>query len=309
LFISFFLLFLVGGGLLLRAMYYQPVYFEDDWLESEDTIDGAISDLNARISTRIKDPTTQQQSQTVCVLVHGFSASSFEFEAFKKSILEKDSNAFFSSIVLGGHGRNYDAFKNATYEDWLAPIVTELTALSSKGYTNIVLFGVSTGASGILHLALNQKLNHVPIRQIILMDPYVLPTNKTLYLVPWLKYVITNTRLEDVGVLGTQYWYTNRPAQSLHELLKLVKVTQSDLTNYSGGFKTPMHIYTANGDPTADTRGADMILNALGADVVNINRYESSHHVLIEPTSKKDWSASDQRQYEHIIDEIFSLIQ
>ena len=210
---------------------------------------------------------------------------------------------------MGGHGRNYDAFKNATYEDWLAPIVTELTALSSKGYTNIVLFGVSTGASGILHLALNQKLNHVPIRQIILMDPYVLPTNKTLYLVPWLKYVITNTRLEDVGVLGTQYWYTNRPAQSLHELLKLVKVTQSDLTNYSGGFKTPMHIYTANGDPTADTRGADMILNALGADVVNINRYESSHHVLIEPTSKKDWSASDQRQYEHIIDEIFSLIQ
>lgn len=294
---------------MLRAMYHQPVYFEDHWLESEGTIDIAISDSNARISTRIKDPTTQQQLQTVCVLVHGFSATSFEFEAFKKSILEKDSNAFFSSIVLGGHGRNYDAFKNATYEDWLAPIVTELTALASKGYTNIVLFGVSTGATGIMHLALTGHLDNVPIRQIILMDPYILPVNKSLHLVPWLKYVIPNTRLLEVDDTDVRHWYTNRPSQALHELLRLVKRTQANLREHSGAFLAPVRIYTARHDPIADTRGADMILNALGADVVSIDRYETSHHVLIEPTSKKDWADNDQRQYEQIINEIYSFIQ
>ena len=289
-------------------MFYQPVYFESDWLESEHTTDVAISDPNARISTRIPSPSIEQQSQTVCVLVHGFSASSFEFDAFKKSILEKDPNVFFSSIVLGGHGRNYDAFKNATYEEWLAPIVSELTALTSKGYTNIVLFGVSTGASGILHLALNQKLNHVPIRQIILMDPYVLPKNKTLYLVPFLKYIISNTRIENAGELGRRHWYTNRPAHALHELLNLVKKTQSDLTDYSGAAIAPIQIFTAKNDPVADTKGSDLILSALGTEKVSIDRYDSMHHALIEPTSKKDWSQEDQRQYERIVTIIYSLL-
>ncbi len=278
-------------------------------MESKLTSDSSISDPLARISTRILNPTPQQQQQTVCVLVHGFSASSFEFKAFKQAMLKKDPNLFFSSVVLGGHGRDYEAFKAASYQDWLTPVTEELRALSQKGYQNIVLFGVSTGASGILHLALNHAFDDVPIRQIILMDPYVLPVNKTLHLVPWLKYIIPNTRLEDVGVLGTQHWYTNRPAQSLHQLLKLVTVTQADLANYSGDFMIPVRIYTARGDSTADTRGADMILNALGSNVVSIDRYESNHHVIIEPTSKKDWGTSDQRQYERIINEIFSLIQ
>ncbi len=295
--------------LLLRAMYYMPVYYEDDWLESDTTIDPAIHDVQLRVSTRLLSPTQEQKQQPVCVLVHGFSASSFELEAFKASILAKDPTVLFSTIVMGGHGRSYDAFKSASYHDWIQPIIDEVSTLNDQGFQDIRLFGVSAGAAGIVHLILNGELKHTPIRQVVLMDPYILPTNKTLYLVPVLKYVITNTRLEDIRSIGTQNWYTNRPASALHELLKLVKSVQHDLTTYDGKIVPPMTIYTANNDPTADTKGVDMVLDALGSDVVTIKRYDSDRHVIIEPTSKDDWAEKDQAHYDRIIDEIYGLIQ
>ena len=270
-------------------------------------MDSALLDPTALVSNRIDQPTAMQKDQTVCVLVHGFSASSFEFEDLKQRMLAKDPTLLFSSVVMGGHGRNYEAFRLATHEDWLAPIKKELQDLTVKGYKNVMLFGVSTGATGIMHLALTGHLDDVPIRQIILMDPYILPVNKSLHLVPWLKYIIPNTRLLDVDDTDVRHWYTNRPSQALHELLRLVKRTQANLREHSGAFLAPVRIYTARLDPIADTRGADMILNALGADVVSIDRYESNHHVLIKPTTKKDWSDNDQRQYDRIIDEIFLM--
>ena len=270
-------------------MVHQPVYFERDWMESKMTIDSAINDQMSRISTRIPTPNLDQKQQTVCVLVHGFSASSFEFDAFKQSLLSRDPQLLFSTIVLGGHGRDYEAFKRATYQDWLVPIRDEVQQLTQQGFQDIILFGVSTGAAGILQMALQDAFKDMPIRRMIFMDPYVLPTNKTLYLVPFLKYIVSNTRLEDADPLGTRHWYTNRPTSALHELLKLVKSVQYNLSNYGALSLPKISIYTADNDPTADTKGAQMVLDALGSDIVDIQRYASNRHVIIEPQSKQDW--------------------
>ena len=32
-----------------------------------------------------------------------------------------------------------------------------------------------------------------------------------------------------------------------------------------------------------------MVLDALGSDIVDIQRYASNRHVIIEPQSKQDW--------------------
>ena len=67
--------------------------------------------------------------------------------------------------------------------------------------------------------------------------------------------------------------------------------------------------FTAKNDPVADTKGSDLILSALGTEKVSIDRYDSMHHALIEPTSKDDWGEKDQIHYDRIIDEIYGLIQ
>ena len=52
---------------------------------SKETIDDALVNSNALVSKRIKHQRINQQQQTVGVLVHGFSASSYEFRSLKSS--------------------------------------------------------------------------------------------------------------------------------------------------------------------------------------------------------------------------------
>ena len=108
---------------MLRAHFSQPISYEDTWMDSPLTQDPALTDPAALLSSRIPSPTEYQKTQPVCILVHGFSASSFEFDAFKA--FAQSSNILFSTVVMGGHGRDVHAFKQATYSDWMAPIQAE----------------------------------------------------------------------------------------------------------------------------------------------------------------------------------------
>ena len=89
----------------------------------------------------------------------------------------------------------------------------------------------------------------------------------------------------------------------MHELLKLVKSVQYNLSNYGALNFPKISIYTADNDPTADTKGSEMVLDALGSDIVDIQRYASNRHVIIEPQSKQDWDA-DQVHYDRITNDL-----
>ena len=102
---------------------HRPVTHESTWLDSPLTSDDALNNPDALVSRRIKQPSLNQQQSPVCVLVHGFSASSYEFESLKASLLAHDPDLLFSAVVMGGHGRDYESFKSASYQDWLKPIV------------------------------------------------------------------------------------------------------------------------------------------------------------------------------------------
>ena len=301
---------LISAILLLRAKYYLPVDYEYFWMDADTTEDLALKDQSFLLSSRNPAPSEAQKKQPVCVLVHGFSASTFEFEVFKETILTRDPNVMFSTVLMGGHGRNYAAFKAARYEDWLAPILEEVTHLSVMGYENIVLFGVSAGATGILNLMFNGDLDDNNIQQVLLMDPYIVPKESSIYMVPYLKYIIPNTRSNASRALEFEHWYVNRPASALNELLRLVKTVRSQLAGNDRAAYPKITIYTAQDDPTADTSGADLIDASFPIeDVVTLKRYPSNRHVIIESQTKLDWSDVDQQHFDDVIEDIFSIIK
>ena len=281
------------------------------WIQTN-TIDPALVNSNYLISKRIQTPTDDQQQQTVGVLVHGFSASSYEFRSLVNRLELQDPSVLLSRVVMGGHGRDYNAFKNATYSDWEAPILAEVTALANNGHQSIALIGTSTGATAVLHLLLSGAFADLPVKQLILIDPYIEPKDKRLLFVPLLRFFVGNTRSNASQALEHQHWYTNRPTAALYELVKLMRNVRQQLNSYPVRAKNDwpkITVFTAKNDPTADTAGADMIQAAFGSDMVDVHRYDSDHHVIIEPTTKSTWSLADQQHYDFVLNRIRLLLK
>ncbi|MEK9727721.1 MAG: hypothetical protein VW397_06405, partial [Candidatus Margulisiibacteriota bacterium] len=224
--------------LLLRHLYHVPVAYDDFWLDSPNTQDPAAQDTSYLLSTR-SIVSSEALSQPVCVLVHGFSASTFEFNYFKSAVTERNENIQFSTILMGGHGLNYDAFKAASYLDWKQPVIDEVKRLISQGYNNISLLGVSTGATVLLDSILTGEIDAKNIRQLIFIDPFVIPQNKLLFLTPYLRFMVSNTRSQASTNLELTHWYVNRPASALIELVSLLTHVRSQINRMPPNFKLP----------------------------------------------------------------------
>ena len=88
----------------LRLTLHQSVAYEDDWLDSPLTRDIHFDDPNRLVSSRFQ---TYRCSKTQpVVLVHGFSASTFEH------------HPFCIHRFCGGHGRIIRHLA-ASYSDWV----------------------------------------------------------------------------------------------------------------------------------------------------------------------------------------------
>ncbi|RZS97704.1 hypothetical protein [Cecembia calidifontis] len=81
------------------------------------------------------NPTPAEASKPVFILMHGYSASTFEWEEFR-TWSANTPDYFLSFVLLGGHGRTYEDFKRATWRDWQNSIRQEYERLVAAGYTN-----------------------------------------------------------------------------------------------------------------------------------------------------------------------------
>lgn len=305
LYISFFALILIIGlvFLALRFKYSRPVIFEDHWMDSPLTIDQALMSGNALLSSRIPEPTMIQIEQPVCLLVHGFSASSAEFDNFKELLDKQGTNLLISTVVMGGHGQNYAVFKDATYKDWIQPIIDEVSKLKRIGYKNISIFAVSGGGAATLHAVLSEKITG--IRQLILLDPYIVPKNKLIFWVPVLRIFIKNTTSAASRDVEYMNKYVNRPASALDELRQLVLQVQHDLKTNQLDEVPSISVFTASGDPSSDTIGADYIKRYIPS--TSVIRYESDQHVIIDSKTKINWTDDDQKLMLDVVTQILSL--
>jgi len=265
---------------------------------------------NYLLSHKIPNPTPEQLSMPVAITVHGFSASTWEWDEFCN--WSKPRNKILASqLLLGGHGMTYEVFKKSTWKDWQAPIINEYKALDSMGYTNISLVGSSTGGTLILEMLASGKLNsYRQPKHVIMIDPIIIPSNKFLSLIEFVGPAIgyTETQLDSAE---NGHYYKYRPQEALKQLLNLLEKSRHDLED---GVVFPdnvtLHIYKSIHDNSADPVSALLMYKGIrttfGKPVVTM--VTSNLHVFTYLKGRNSYSESDWELQQTTFSEMEAII-
>lgn len=248
------------------------------------------------VSRATPNPTPEQARRPVIIACHGYSATTFEWDEFRAWAGNR-TDFRLSQVLLGGHGRNYEEFKQSTWRDWQAAIIAEYDALLKAGYQNISLLGSSTSGALLLELmASGYFANRTAPRNLLLVDPIVIPSDKSLSLVkllgPMLGYVETDQSAEEDKV-----YYRFRPQETLQELQTLLTVVRKNLEK---GVTLPtncaLKVYKSKKDSSADPVSAVLIYKGVrtaDGQPITVQLIDSDLHVytrlqLRETVTTKD---------------------
>ena len=286
-----------------------------DMLDGELLFDPSIYDPQTYlVSEAITTPTIAQQNTPVIILAHGYSATTFEWDEFR-TWNNGDNSILISQVLLGGHGRTYQDFREATWKDWRQGILDEYNALINKGYTNINFAGSSTGGALLLQLIGEGYFNNrIKPKNMFLIDPIVVPSNKILSIVdiagPMLGYIESGNSPEEEGK-----WYHYRPYETLKELQNVINVVRKYL---EGGIHLPegtyLKLFKSKIDATADPVSAVMIYNGLKTNTdksIDIEMINSDLHVftrldLRDKVSQQDLD-NQQKAFQEMKDKLLGL--
>jgi carboxylesterase len=262
------------------------------------------------ISVGISNPSVVQKNTPVVIAVHGYSATTFEWDEFRTYCNAK-ANILVSQVLLGGHGRTYEEFRNSTWEDWQEPIMTEYNALLAKGYTNISFAGSSCSCPLVMDLIKKGKIGENGLKHIFLIDPIVVPSDKLLTLIglvgPMIGYMETTMTSAEEG-----YWYHFRPQETFKQLLNLTVKSRKDLQN---GYYLPagvrMKVYKSIKDPGADPVSAVLIYKGLknsDGSKIDIEMIDSELHVFTRLNGRDNITQHDRDNQTHVFDDMYSIL-
>jgi carboxylesterase len=249
------------------------------------------------VSAYKPNPSDQEKQIPVLIAAHGYSASTFEWDELRKYADSVKSGILISQVLLGGHGRTYEDFKNSTWRDWQASILLEYKKLVQAGYTNISFIGSSTGCPLILNLLNENSLSQIPPNQIILIDPIIIPSNKILSLAGIVGPMIGYTSVDFDSELERKHWYHYRPQETLQELLDIITVVRKELES---GIVLPaltdLSIYKSKYDEVADRISGILIYNGIESNSMNskeIDMVNSHIHVMTRLQGRNNISDND----------------
>lgn len=297
--------------LVLSACSQSPVINNETMLDGDQIFDPSLYHPELYlVSAAIANPTTVQKNTPVVLAVHGYSATTFEWDEFR-TYCDAKGDILVSQVLLGGHGRTYAEFKHSTWEDWQEPIMTEYNALRAKGYTNINFAGSSTACPLVMDLIKKGKIGDNGMKHIFMVDPIVVPSDKMLTLIglvgPMLGYLETTNTPTEEG-----HWYHFRPQETLQQLLKVIDLSRNDLQK---GFKLPagtqMKVYKSTKDPSADPVSAVLIFKGLkNSDGTNIGMemMDSELHVGTRLNGRDNVTQHDRDNQWHIFDDMHVLL-
>ncbi len=299
---------LLLGAALLSSACDSPMEYEEGWLDDPAVLDPSLNDPGYLLSTR-PGMTAADRDRPVIIAVHGFTASTYEWGEFRE-YAEAGSPVLVSLVLLGGHGRSLDDFRVSTWREWGQPILDEYAALRAQGYTHISLAGASTGATLILEQISSGRYAAAPApRAFFFVDPIVVPGNKTLTLIPVLKYLVGHTTSPGTDE-EAQHWYTNRPSAALAELNALTQRVRSQLAS---GFRLPAGssamVFKSNGDRTADPVSALLIhrgLRSFAGGPIDVRMLPSELHVFTRLRGRAPGTVTedDRRFQREVFDEM-----
>lgn len=291
-------IYLLLTSMLLAACNKSPVIDDVTMLDGNQIFDASLNHPeNYLASSYLANPTENQLNTPVIIASHGYSASTFEWDELRV-FADKNKGFYVSQVLLGGHGRTYQEFKDATWKDWQQSIKDEYEKLSKMGFKKIYLAGSSTSGALLLNLIKSNFFSsYTKPKGIFLIDPIVLPSNKSLTMIGLLGPVLgfTTSELEE-GEKG--YWYVYRPQESLKQLLAVIDLTRRDLED---GFSLPqdtyLKVYKSIKDETAEPVSALLIYKGLktskGANI-DVEMVESNLHVFTRLKGRSNVSSADE---------------
>ncbi|GAB3279611.1 hypothetical protein GCM10027347_54480 [Larkinella harenae] len=249
------------------------------------------------ISKAIPNPTPEQARKPVIIACHGYSATTFEWDEFR-AFLGNRTDVYLSQVLLGGHGRSYEDFKKASWQDWQLAIMAEYDSLVEAGYQNISLVGSSTSGALLLEMVASGYFAKRPTpRNLLLVDPIVIPSDKTLSLVgvvgPMLGYIEA-----DQPAAEDKVYYHFRPQETLQQLQKVLTVVRKDLEQ---GITLPtncqLKVYKSKKDPTADPVSAVLIFRGTkqaDGSPIAVEIIDSDLHVYTRLNLREGLTAKDR---------------
>jgi carboxylesterase len=297
------LLFVIG----LSACSKSPEIDNETMLDGDQIFDPSLYNASKYLlSAAYNNPSTAQKNTPVVIAVHGYTATTFEWDEFR-TYCDTKADVLVSQVLLGGHGRTYEEFKKSTWKDWQTPILDEYNALRAKGYTNINFAGSSTASPLVMDLIKNGDIGNNGLRHIFMVDPIVIPSDKMLTIIglvgPMLGYLeSTNTPAEE------GHWYHFRPQETLKQMLDLTDKTRKDLQS---GYNLPtgckVKVYKSIKDPTADAVSAVLIYKGLknsDGSNIDIEMLESELHVVTRLNGRDNITQHDRDIQKHVFDDM-----
>lgn len=303
---------LLGLLLVFAACSQTPEINNDTMLDGDQIFDPSLyNPTQYLVSAAIAAPTTVQKNMPVVIAVHGYSATTFEWDGFR-SYADSKGDVLVSQVLLGGHGRTYAEFKASTWEDWQEPIMTEYDALKAKGYTNINFVGSSTACPLLLDLLKKGRIGDNGLKNIFFVDPIVVSSDKTLTLIgllgPMMGYIETTNSAGEEG-----HWYHFRPQETLNELMKVIDLSRKELQD---GFKLPvgtqLKIYKSIKDPSADPVSAVLIFKGLkksDGSNISVEMIDSELHVMTRLNGRENVTQHDLDNQSHIFNDLYGILK
>jgi carboxylesterase len=270
-------------GILLSACHKEPD-IADNTLDSGLFFDQSLYHPEKYLTSVAKpNPTPAEAKKPVIIAIHGYGATTFEWDEFR-AWMGTRTDFSLSQVLLGGHGRDYQSFKNATWKDWRQPIIDEYEKLEMEGYDNISFAGSSTGSTLILEMLANGYFNnHIKPRHIFLIDPIIIPGNKTLALAAILGPIIGFTTVDNTAG-EEKYYYHYRPHETLEQLRTIINITRKKLED---GIKLPagstLKVFKSDKDDVADPVSAVMIYKGTrtgNGEPIEVSLVPSNLHVF-----------------------------
>ena len=105
----------------------EPV-ITDEMLDGDIIFDPSLyNPENYLVSAMYPTPSAKDLEKHIILAIHGYSSSTFEWQEFKD--WSTDTNYRISQVLLDGHGRDYNAFKASTWQDWRSALTEEYEKL------------------------------------------------------------------------------------------------------------------------------------------------------------------------------------
>ncbi len=257
------------------------------------------------LSAAEPNPSATDLAKPVIIAVHGYSATTFEWWEFR-DYLKTKTDCHISVVLLGGHGRDYENFRDAKWEDWQRPIIDEYNKLRGMGYTKISFAASSTGCPLVLNMIRNEKINPDVLKHVFFIDPIINSSNKILSAVSVVGVFLKYTTVDlDPGENG--YWYKYRPATSLKQLEKLIRAERKALEK---GYDLPsgvtLKVYKAEKDGAADPTSAVMIEKGIQGSVIEM--INSDLHVFTRLKGRINFSQEDENRKQKAFEEMYTAL-